>query len=905
MDDIINEFVQETFDSLITIDGDLIALEANPDDLKLLGNVFRLMHTIKGTCGFLGLSRLEKLAHSAENLLESFRSQKLTVSEEAVTLLLICVDRVRYLVSEVQKNKSEPSGADVDLITQIENILNKSGETAPVMEANLGVDLDIDNIVSNEDVRASDTLQNTQIILPVTEFAQKDNGALSSEIPVKKEKSSDTLKVQIAVLEDLINMVSELVLTRNQLLQKVKVGDLEQISESCQRLNRVVSELQDTAIKTRMQPIGNAWVSLPRIVRDLTTDLKKKISFEMSGEDTELDRQVLEIIKDPLTHMIRNSCDHGIETPAQRRALGKSETGKIQIKAFHDGGFIVIQIIDDGKGLDAKVILEKALDKKIVDQEVAKNLSDKQIYQFIMAAGFSTAQEVTNVSGRGVGMDVVQTNIEKIGGTIEMDSVLGQGSTFTIKIPLTLAIIAALIVEIDGGRYALPQLNIQELVRSRKNGSVLIEFINNMPVFRLRERIIPLLNSKILFKSDRDEQIAELGKDQCIVVIHSGAVTYGIIVDRICTSEEIVIKPITSALKKIQIFSGNTILGDGEVIMIIDPAGVARRHNIHDFVLPDQDAYSLHNYNGIVESASMLVFAAGDGIPKTIPLALTARLQCFKRQNIRLSGDKMLVEYEGSLLPLMFIDQESQSLASHKVYAIILSDDRSDSMVGIIIDEIIDIYDDGLNLNPATARAGILGSMNLGSHTVDMLDVTYFMNVHNSNWFSSETHKFKSFGVVGDDEALIMNAPRNSDGPTSVVAQHHFSKEAHILVVDDSSFFRNLLAPILRAAGFKVTVAESALQAIEYHDDGANFDLILSDIEMPVMDGYKFVEKMKESSRWKDLPFVAITSHNTPQDRERGMCAGFDGYIGKLDKNELISIIHHQLGVYSSGGLIS
>ena len=591
MDDLIQEFIAETTESLSELDLDLVKLEQDPGNTDLLGRIFRLMHTIKGTCGFLGLPRLEKVAHAAENLLDLFRSGDMDVTQDRMTLLFQSIDRVRYIVAEIENTGVEPEGDDDDLIAKLEAEVSGQSVEEEGSEDPVVFDDVTEPAVQAESAAPSPQDPPAVDVTPVSanNEQQKQNNQNNQKAKATTEKNAEFLRVQVHVLEDLINMVSELVLTRNQLLQLVRLSNDVTVDAPLQRLNRIVSDLQEGVMKTRMQPIGNAWSKLPRIVRDLTMDLGKKITLEMSGEETELDRQVLEMIKDPLTHMVRNSCDHGIEMPEDRLAAGKPETGTIHLKAYHEGGFIIVDISDDGKGLNPQAIGDKALEKGLIDDDQRQTMSDKQLLQNIFKAGFSTAETVTNVSGRGVGMDVVRTNIEKIGGTIDMDSVYGKGTKFKIQIPLTLAIISALILEIDDCRYAMPQLNIQELVRINPGDDQKIEMINDKPVFRLRGKILPLIDSKTLFsrvdgEERGDEAVAaslqtdvngapdpsaldpnegqfDIG-NKLIVVVAAGASHFGLVVDAIHDIEEIVIKSISSVLSDTAIFAGNTILGD-------------------------------------------------------------------------------------------------------------------------------------------------------------------------------------------------------------------------------------------------------------------------------------------------------------------------------------------------------
>jgi len=930
MEDLVKDFIHETIDSLSEIDLDLVKLENDPKNKELIGNVFRLMHTIKGTCGFIGLQRLESVSHAVESMMDEFRSGHMEVTEESISLILISIDRVRFLVTEVGKNMKEPEGSDEDIISQINKYLeknntDKSSVDKSSVEGNLDENIDFDQIIIEAEK------QNVENMVP--EISQvKTNGTDGG--------SPEFLKVSMTALEDLINMVSELVLTRNQLLQLVRADESSPMKTSLHRLNRIVSDLQDSIMKARMQPIGNAWLQLPRIVRDIKTDLKKEICLTMSGEETELDRQVLTLIKDPLTHMIRNSCDHGIESVETRIALGKDPEGKIDLSAYHQGGFIIIKIKDDGKGLDYEKIGQKAVEKNLIDEESLSKLSENKILNFIMKPGFSTAEQVTNISGRGVGMDVVQSNIEKIGGSIDVESQKGHGTTFTIKIPLTLAIISALIVDIDNNRYAIPQMNIQELVSLNSADLNMIEYINDKPVLRLRERIIPLLDSNALFNINTDQKNKkdEIRDDSLVVVIDTGGSHYGIIVDDVSDIEEVVIKSIASVFKKSEIYAGNTILGDGQVIMILDPLAISK----HFEILVDTKSAAIQEKE-LLESqlsakkVSMLFFSAGSGIYKTIPLAMVSRLHKFKAEEVTRSGNRMVARYNENLMQLMFIDPDNQKLHDSEVSCLILSDDCSDATIGLIIDEVIDIKEGEYKLDGSTKREGILGTILMNGQTLDMVDIEFFLGENDSDWFSTNAHSAladirynrpsycENNLLQGIEESVEDEPPeeeikqvtpkvkratqktitktskanRNwqTKAPSNSATNVHkvidkpvFSgSKVKVLLVDDSAFFRALVEPILITAGYRVTVCEDAIEAIKLHDQGRKFDIILSDIEMPIMDGYEFVEKMRqEESNWKDIPFIALTSHNRPQDIEYGYQKGFTRYIAKLNKAELV-----------------
>ena len=611
--------------------------------------------------------------------------------------------------------------------------------------------------------------------------------------PGEPVATNQTIRVTVDVLEDLMTLVSELVLTRNQLLQLARTQENNNFTVPLQRLSHITSDLQEGVMKTRMQPIGNAWNKLPRLVRDLSREMDKKIELTMLGADTELDRQVLELIKDPLTHMVRNSGDHGLESPAERRAAGKPETGHITLNAYHEGGHIIIEITDDGRGLPLDRIRAKVLKNGLATEAELAGMSETQLQRFIFRAGFSTAAVVTAVSGRGVGMDVVKTNIEKIGGTIDLKSTPGAGTTFTIKIPLTLAIVSALIVEAGGERFAIPQISVVELVRAQKEAGrghneagseTVIERINDTPVLRLRDRLLPLVNLHDLLA------LGETHNDDTgayIVVAQVGANSLGIIVDRVFDTEEIVVKPVAPILRHVTMFSGNTILGDGSVIMILDPNGIARGTGIggggDSKAISSSAADALHS----TDRTAMLLFRAGGEQKLAVPLGLVARLEDIPRDKIEVSCGAPVTQYRGKLMPLVAL---SDSLDTEKPRQSVLVFNDGDRSMGLMVDEIIDVVEDRLNIELSGARPGLLGSAVISGHATDVIDTGYWLTQAAQDWFH------------GSAQSADNNASRR------------------VLVVEDSDFFRQLVTPILGASGYRVTAVPSAAEALSLREVG-------------------------------------------------------------------------------------
>jgi two-component system chemotaxis sensor kinase CheA len=616
-------------------------------------------------------------------------------------------------------------------------------------------------------------------------------------------------------------------------------------------------------MKTRMQPIGNAWAKLPRLVRDLANELGKRIELEMRGADTELDRQVLELIKDPLTHMVRNSGDHGLEGPADRRAAGKPETGRILLNAYHQGGHIIIEIGDDGRGLPVEKIRAKVLAQGLATEAELAQMNEHDVLRFIFRPGFSTAQQITSVSGRGVGMDVVKTNIERIGGTIELRSKEGRGTTFTIKIPLTLAIVSALIVQAGGERFAIPQIGVVELVRvgDEHEGNTRIEMIKDAPVLRLRDRLLPLVSLSSLLRL-REAPVG--GLKGYVVVMQVGANVFGIVVDRVFDTEEIVVKPVAPILRHITMFSGNTILGDGSVIMILDPNGVARGAGITaEGRVEEQQTMNVNGGIRSDSSTSLLLFRAGDQTPKAVPLGLVARLEDIPIERIEMSGGTPVVQYRGQLMPMVPIAGHWAAPESGRQAVLVFTEGQRS--MGLMVDEILDVVEEPLIIQPGSDRLGYLGSAVISERVTDVIDTVYWLSHAGGDWFRGD---------------------RKSS------ASH---QKPRLLLIDDSPFFRHLVVPALSAAGFDVTAVESPAEALRLRDAGVEFEALISDIEMPEMDGLSFARNVRASGAWMRLPLVALSSRAEPEDVARGREAGFTDYVAKYDRDALLSSLRECL----------
>ncbi|GAB5388382.1 MAG: chemotaxis protein CheW [Alphaproteobacteria bacterium] len=932
MDDLLTEFLTETAEMLAVLDVEIVRLEQNPNDPDLLSNIFRLVHTIKGTCGFLGLPRLEAVAHAGENILGKFRDGEIEVNADAVTLIFECIDQIKWLLDELENAGEEPDGADEDLIARLNYFadhgcaMGSDGAPAPVVEAETAPAAPAgDSEQSALPAQTDDPFPVAQELLDeliamgvdpndpaLTGGAPAPTPAAPTEVkaeepapvspPVKHEPpkteakpaaakpaeakpaaakaggeprqsnsnsvANQSIRVNVDVLETLMTMVSELVLTRNQLLQIVRNQKDSEFSTPLQRLNHVVSELQEGVMKTRMQPIGNAWSKLPRIIRDLSNELDKKIDLQMLGADTELDRQVLELIKDPLTHMVRNSADHGLEMPADRVASGKPETGQVVLNAYHEGGHIIIEIKDDGRGLNTERIKQKALENGIVTGAELETMPESQVHMLIFKAGFSTAEAVTSVSGRGVGMDVVRTNIEKIGGTVELVSVEGQGSTFTIKIPLTLAIVSALIVECENEKFAIPQLSVSELVRASANSEHRIEVIKDTPVLRLRNRLLPLVSLKHLLKLGEakcEEFRINPDDEHYVVVSQVGSYSFGIIVDRVFDTEEIVVKPVSPILRDIEMFSGNTILGDGSVIMILDPNGIANATGETgggDTEITARGLEEEADQAGRGRKSALLLISAGGKAPKAVPLSLVARLEDIEVSDIEWSNGYPVVQYRGELMPLVSCD--GTAVREQGSQPVIVFTDRDRSM-GLIVDEIVDIVEDYFDVQLSAEKDGTMGTTVIAEKATELVDVTYYLAQAHHDWFAA-------------------------DGREAYGASH----PCKVLLVDDSAFFRSVLTPALAVRGYQVVAAEGGAEALAALDEHDDIDIVVTDVEMPGMSGYELCAALRERKDWGNKPVFALSSFVSEKDMQKGREAGFDDYCDKSQKESIFEALSVQ-----------
>ncbi len=767
--DLQQQFVQdmltESHEGLDRYDAAILLLEKGNAGTELMNDVFRVVHTLKGTAGCLGFHQVEKISHAGENLLDALRNNQLSVTPGITAGLLKLSDALRRLLQTIQATGGDKSDFDLTpLATELHDLRENPNATAgaalapavavspstgsvpapgPTAEPTATAPAEVAPSTAwglFDDTPATPTTPpNVSIPTPSVIAAPSPAVAASAEATQQPAATANgspgtanaTVRVDIGLLDKLMNLVGELVLSRNQLMQIAQSKHLtrEAVNEVSQCLNLVTTELQEGVMKTRMQPIGNVWGKFPRIVRDIAHELGKSVRLETIGAETELDRTIIESIRDPLTHIIRNSIDHGIESPERRLAAGKPAEGHILMRAYHEGGQVNIEIIDDGAGINLARVRQKAGEKGLLSAEDASRLSEREILNLIFLPGFSTAEKITNVSGRGVGMDVVKTNIEKIGGSVDLHSTAGQGTTLKIKIPLTLAIVPALIIRAGGERFAIPQVSLLELVRIEGKAAIsAIENVYGAPVFRLRGHLLPLVFLHRELQLPAPPETAEPVYN--IVVLQADQRQFGLVVDQVCDSEEIVVKPLGKHLKGLPMFAGATIMGDGRVALILDALGLAQRARI---VSEGQERKGIVNHNSaaaneVGERTQLLLFSIKGREHLALPLDQAARLEEFSVNKIELSGAREAVQYRGRIMPLVRLSRHlpgaAQGGSGENAQLQVIVYQRAGHAVGIVVDQIRDIIDDRLEIQPGSASPGILGSAVVQGRITDLVDVS-------------------------------------------------------------------------------------------------------------------------------------------------------------------------------------
>lgn len=872
----LSEFFSECDEILQRISLVLAKLESQELSSDAIDSLYRDVHTLKGSSQLFGFQNIGLIAHAIEASLEPVRKKKAKLDRGFVDQVFKSLDLIDSILKSPQRDLENDPTLKQELLEVVPRLISLSNKR-------FGTEFELTHsMVPSEDTNSGNLpALKEEIIMPEilnASFAEAQLSPLkqkSEKLPVGEEQQleSSTIRVQVSLLDKLMNLVGEMVLARNQLLQFARTNENNEFLNLTQRLDLVTSELQDNVMRTRMQPIGSVFTKFQRVVRDLSRELGKEIELVIEGAETELDKSLLEAIKDPLTHIVRNSCDHGIEGPEERKKKGKSKIGIISLKAFHEGGHVVIEIRDNGRGLDSKKILPKAIEKRLITQEQAKTLSTNEIQQLIFAPGFSTADQVSSVSGRGVGMDVVKTNLERVGGSIDLSSQVDQGTRLRLIIPLTLAIVPAMIVRMKKDFFAIPQVKLQELIRvDLEEAGKKMDKLQGNYIYRLRGELLTLIDlSDLLKKSIKGEKNRTIFN---IVVLKTDGDIYGLVVDEICDTADIVVKPLPQFLKKIDVFSGSTIMGDGSVALILDIQGVANRSGVHKGTqtkaLKNQADSNLKNIEE--NKTEYLFFKLSHRGVFSIPLILVNRLEEFSTSEIEVSGNEQMVKYRGSLLPLIDLNQylghktKADIDVDKKLSVIVVS--KHNRFFGLVVNEILDVLSSASDVTQALKETkGLLGTIIFNdTQVVTILDALSIIS-----------------DAIGE--------------PIEIKKLKKFTN-TKVLFAEDTIFFVRQVKKVLEAAGMEVDHAENgqmALDKLKMAGPGY-YKLILSDIEMPVMNGYDFAKAVKGDPLYKETPMIALTTRFTERDQKVGLESGFNKYLEKLKSDELLEALHYLLG---------
>ncbi len=930
----IREFLIESNEALENLDREIVELERAPRNMQLVSSAFRAVHTIKGTSSFFGFDLLGALTHVTENILSQVRDGERELTPELISLILSALDEVKILLASIKAtgqegpDRTEPlrvrmNEAYRSVLTEKlpEGIPHALAPATPKTEAPC-------ETAAPEAQQQSVSRGGFQRLRKRPPPSQAQNNAVAPEpepktavqegstLAVKRPQSppaahastaaavvssapaptgdpsggaarqmgDSTIRVDVGLLNRLMNLVGELVLARNQLLQEAPVHSLP-LQQTSQRLNLITSELQEGVMKTRMQPIGVVWNKLPRVVRDLASQCGKKIRVEMEGADTDLDKTIIEAIKDPLTHVVRNCCDHGIEMPEKRIAKGKVPEGLIQLRAYHEGGVVNIEVSDDGSGIDPERVKSKAIEKGILRAEQAAQMTTREALHLIFLPGFSTAAQVTSISGRGVGMDVVKNNIEKIGGNVEVLAPPDGGTTIRIKIPLTLAIIPGLVVTLEKQshagtaevvaehrgpaetrqrwrnqeRFIIPQANLVELVRIQAGEqSRRIDSIHGTPVFHHRGKLLPLLYlGSVLGQPQSDRATSDVTN---IVVLQAENRQMGLVVDQICDTQEIVVKPLGRQLKGLSCYVGATIMGDGRPALILDVVGLAHLGGIS----AANGAAAKAESAGADETArtqKLLVFRAGIYERVAVPLSLVDRLEEIDPAIIKRAAGQPVLHYRGEILPLLAMPElpmagsEAREIGSGLKQVVVFSDGRR--RTGVLVDQIIDILEEAVTARRGVSAPGILGSAIIGGQVTDLLDLESLLASAGEGWLQ---------------QAKSGSTPK-------------------LLLLEGRTAARELLHGFLETSGYS-TVSVGTLAEADTQLQHGTFDLALTSIDVGGQPeaGLDFLQTVRRDEALKHMPVIAMLSPERGSVRQSQVdrLADFDACVYKNQRDELL-----------------
>lgn len=837
---ILTEFVVESNEHLADVEGLLLTIEASGRliDTDAVNRVFRAVHSIKGAAGFLGLTKINDLAHRGENVLNQMRNRELAPNRQIVDLLLRSCDTLRTLINAIGSGReSEHDAIDIGPFICALDYLHEHGRCPD----------------SHADSPTSPS------VLPQTDAVPAVSPIDGVPPPAEATAADANIRVAVGVLDKLMNLAGELVLSRNQLLQAISANTPGVLETTSARIDQVTSELQEAIMQTRMQPLAHIFNRFPRVVRDLSAKLSKQCELVINGKEVEVDKSIIEAIGDPLIHLVRNSLDHGIEHPETRVSRGKKASGTITLEASHQAGRVNIVVRDDGAGIDAAKLRVKAVSKGIITAEQAATLSDRDAVELVFHPGFSTAEAVTDVSGRGVGMDVVKSNITRLGGTIDINTQVGRGTEVHVKLPLTLAIIPSLIVSCGGHRFAVSQANIHELVRVKgADIASRISSIKGKEVLRLRGKLLPLVRLHQVLGTDSTTTNRAID----VIVVETGSIRYGLVVDGLHDSEEIVVKPLGQHLKTCTCLAGATILGDGEVALILDVGGIATFAQLSKSA---EDATEASREANVSELQATLMFTSHPAETFGIPMAVIRRLERIRADQIDIIAGQQMLRYDNASLPLITLEDHIRAKPRPEqswLYAVIFAFNHQD--VAVIVPNLNEICDLPTNIDTRTFREpGVIGSIVVDKCAIRLLDVF---------------------------ELAAKALPQLAQVPTTSVSKQ--SPQAYrILLAEDSGFFRAQVCAFLESKGYEVIGCEDGEDAWNtLHEADPPIDLVLTDIEMPNLNGFQLCERIR-ASEFEHLPVIALTSLAGEADVEHGRLVGIDDYQVKMDRDRLLSTV--------------
>jgi len=938
-DEILQGFIEESLEHLADIENDLLAIEDSGENIdeELVNKVFRAAHSIKGSAGFMGLTVIQELSHNMENVLGMIRSRKLVPTPGNVNVLLLGADKLQVMIKDISNSNSYDIAEHIlPLVAIVEGKDPEEFSALTEEPEELIADTAVIDFSEESSSKKAVPEPSEYELIPETEIVPETEPEGTtppvSPSPDKKQakiKVDTSIRVHVSLLDSLMTLAGELVLSRNQLLQTIYSNDFHNAEAVGQRIDLITSELQEAIMLTRMQPIGNIFSKFPRVVRDLSKKLNKDIELTIIGKDVEMDRTIIEAINDPLTHLIRNSVDHGIEMPAERKKKGKVEKGTVILRAYHAAGQVVIEINDDGKGIDGELLAANAVSKGLLTQDQIAVMSDKEKKNLIFMPGFSMAQQVTDVSGRGVGMDVVKTNLDQLGGQVEIISETGIGTTISIKLPLTLAIIPCQIIMTGHERYAIPQVNLEELLRIPASQiKKRVERVGDAEVVRLRGKLLPLIRLADVIdvdrtyvdrdgeiKDDRRDHIADrrskvsplfnpatpskrndqkkednnkrnhISNDRRysaksalnIVVVSTGSMKYGLIVDQLQDSEEIVIKPLGRHLQTCKGYAGATIMGDGRIALILDISNLARMANLTSLDGSDRASEvartAIEQIKVKQDIQALLIFRSSEKEQFGVPLNQVNRIEKIKKSDIENLGDKRVMQYREGSISLFSIDDVAMvhPLADYEDLLVIVFSIAGQT-VGLLAIGPVDAIQISTEIDDSTLRqTGIMGSTIIDGHTTMLVDIYEITQSLYPDWFIEQ--KGYGYRVEGEE----------GTPPT-------------ILIAEDSNFFRNQMKNYLTGSGYNVLEGEDghiAWELLQEHAD--EISLVVTDIEMPNMNGFELTENIKNDPRYSHLPVIAVTTLTGKEDIAKGEKVGVDDYQIKLNKEKLMASVHHYI----------